>query len=400
MNHRELFFRHLAQTSAEPLAWEIRKAEGVYLWDAAGNAYLDLIGGISVCHVGHRHPRVMQAIAAQADQYLHVMVYGELIQSPQVQYAELLTRHLPASLHQVYFTNSGAEAVEGAMKLAKRYTGRPHIFCFHQSYHGSTQGALSLLGDEYWRQAYRPLLPGVYRFIYNDEEVIDHINHQTACVILETIQAEAGVVVPDKSWMQALAARCRQTGTLLVLDEVQCGFGRNGTLWAFEQFGVIPDILVLGKALGGGLPLGAFIASREIMQSLTHDPVLGHITTFGGHPLCCAAGKAAMEVLVEEQLCEQVYEKEKLFRQLLEHLPCRQIRSRGLMIAIEFDSFEMNKQIIHRCWKKGVFTDWYLFAPHCMRIAPPLIITEQQIQQACTVIDESVHEVLKHQKSS
>lgn len=393
MNHRELFFRHLAQTSDEPLAWEISKAEGVYLWDATGRPYLDLIGGISVCHVGHRHPHVLQAIAAQAEHYLHVMVYGELIQSPQVQYAELLARHLPANLQQVYFTNSGAEAIEGAMKLAKRYTGRPHIFCFHKSYHGSTQGALSLLGDEYWRQAYRPLLPGIFRFGYNENEVIDQINEQTACVVLETIQAEAGVVIPDTAWMQALAERCKQTGTLLVVDEVQCGFGRNGTLWAFEQFGIVPDILVLGKALGGGLPLGAFIASQEMMQVLTHHPVLGHITTFGGHPLCCAAGKAAMEVLLEEHLWEQAREKEKLFHQYLQPLPGCTIRSRGLMIAIEFETAEINKQIIHRCWEKGVFTDWYLFAPHCMRIAPPLIISEQQIQQACEVIWDAVKEV-------
>jgi len=393
MNHRELFFRHLAQTSDEPLAWEISKAEGAYLWDATGRPYLDLIGGISVCHVGHRHPHVLQAIAAQAEHYLHVMVYGELIQSPQVQYAELLARHLPASLQQVYFTNSGAEAIEGAMKLAKRYTGRPHIFCFHKSYHGSTQGALSLLGDEYWRQAYRPLLPGIFRFGYNENEVIDQINEQTACVVLETIQAEAGVVIPDTAWMQALAERCKQTGTLLVVDEVQCGFGRNGTLWAFEQFGIVPDILVLGKALGGGLPLGAFIASQEMMQVLTHHPVLGHITTFGGHPLCCAAGKAAMEVLLEERLWEQAREKEKLFHQYLQPLLGCTIRSRGLMIAIEFETAEINKQIIRRCWEKGVFTDWYLFAPHCMRIAPPLIISEQQIQQACEVIRDSVKEV-------
>jgi len=223
--------------------------------------------------------------------------------------------------------------------------------------------------------------------------VIDQINEQTACVVLETIQAEAGVVIPDTAWMQALAERCKQTGTLLVVDEVQCGFGRNGTLWAFEQFGIVPDILVLGKALGGGLPLGAFIASQEMMQVLTHHPVLGHITTFGGHPLCCAAGKAAMEVLLEERLWEQAREKEKLFHQYLQPLLGCTIRSRGLMIAIEFETAEINKQIIRRCWEKGVFTDWYLFAPHCMRIAPPLIISEQQIQQACEVIRDAVKEV-------
>ncbi|MCL6523580.1 MAG: aspartate aminotransferase family protein [Thermoflavifilum sp.] len=395
MNLRELFFRHLAQTSDEPMGWEVAKAEGAYIWGADGKKYLDLIGGISVCYIGHRHPRVLQAIEDQLHRYLHVMVYGELIQSPQVQYAQLLTKHLPESLQQVYFTNSGAEAIEGAVKLAKRYTGRPHVIAFHRSYHGSTQGALSLMGDEYWRQAYRPLLPGIYRFPYNADEVLEAIDERTACVVMETIQAEAGVVVPDVRWIQAVAQRCREVGALLILDEVQCGFGRNGTLWAFEQFDIVPDILVLGKALGGGLPLGAFIASATLMQVLTHHPVLGHITTFGGHPLCCAAGMAAFEVLLEEQLWKQVLAKAAVFQQELRSLSCRAIRARGLMIGIEFESPALNQQIIRRCRERGVLTDWYLFAPACMRIVPPYIITEEQIREACAVIREAVDETRK-----
>ncbi|MEQ1800257.1 MAG: aminotransferase class III-fold pyridoxal phosphate-dependent enzyme, partial [Lacibacter sp.] len=259
MNQRELFLKHVAQTSPEPLALEIVKAEGCRLWDAEGKEYLDLIAGISVCNVGHRHPEVVKAIKTQVDQYMHLLVYGEFVQSPQVQYAKLLTDHLPSSLNAVYFTNSGSEATEGAMKLSKRVTGRTEIVAFNNSYHGSTQGALSVMGDEYWRNAFRPLLPGVYHANYNSFEDLQLITTNTACVIAETIQAEAGVNAPLKEWMKALRKRCSETGTLLILDEIQCGFGRNGSLWAFEQFDVVPDILLLGKALGGGMPLGAFI---------------------------------------------------------------------------------------------------------------------------------------------
>src|ERR1700744_3597829 len=314
-NHR-LFHRHVAQTSPNPLGLDIVKAEGLYLYDRNGKEYLDLIGGISVCNTGHRHPRVVEAIKDQADRYLHLLVYGELIQSPQVQYATLLAAHLPPSLDSVYFTNSGAEATEGAMKLAKRLTGRPEIVAFRQSYHGSTQGALSIMGDEYWRNAFRPLLPGVRHVDYNSTDALDAITMQTACVIVETVQAERGVYVPDKGWLEQLRRRCDTTGAMLVFDEIQAGFGRTGKLWGFERYGVIPDILLLGKALGGGLPMGAFIASRERMWALTGDPVLGHITTFGGHPLCCAAGLAAFQVLLESGWIEQIAEKESLFRSL------------------------------------------------------------------------------------
>jgi acetylornithine/N-succinyldiaminopimelate aminotransferase len=341
-----------------------------------------------VSQTGHRHPKVIHAIQQQLDRYLHLMVYGELIQSPQVQYAELLTKHLPASLNSVYFTNSGTEATEGAMKLAKRVTGRTDIVAFKNSYHGSTQGALSIMGDEEFKNAFRPLLPGIIHANYNDEKAIDFITEHTACVVAETIQAEVGVNAPLKSWIKSLREKCTKTGTLLILDEIQCGFGRNGTLWAFEQFDIVPDILLLGKALGGGMPLGAFIADQKLMKQLTHQPILGHITTFGGHPVCCAAGKAAMEVLLEEDLIKQVHEKEILFRTLLQHPLILSIRSRGLMMALEFESFDRCKKVIDQCIEKGVLTDWFLFAPNCLRIAPPLTITEEEIREACQIIME------------
>lgn len=390
MTNRQLFLQHLAQTSDAPLSLEIEKADGMYMWDADGKKYIDLIAGVSVCNLGHRHPAVVQAIGQQLEKYMHLLVYGELIQTPQVQYARLLTDHLPPNLNCVYFTNSGAEAVEGAMKLAKRYSGRTEVIAFKKSYHGSTQGALSLIGDEYWRNAYRPLLPDIRHLNYNSPDDLQGITEKTACVIAETVQAEAGVLVPQKEWMAALRDRCTEMGALLILDEVQCAFGRNGSLWAFEQFGMVPDILLLGKALGGGMPLGAFIAGKKIMGSFTTDPILGHITTFGGHPVCCAAGLAGMKALLEGHYIGEVKQKEQLFRKLLVHKKIRAVRSLGLMIALEFDSFEINKKIIDHCIEKGVLTDWFLFAPNCMRIGPPLIITEQEIEFACGVIVETL----------
>ncbi|HEV7330385.1 MAG TPA: aspartate aminotransferase family protein [Flavisolibacter sp.] len=392
MNLRQLFLQHVAQTSTAPLAIEIIKAEGCTLTDVAGKNYLDLIGGISVANVGHRHPRVVEAIKKQADDYLHVMVYGEFVQSPQVQYARLLTEHLPSTLNSVYFTNSGAEAVEGAMKLAKRITGRTGIVAFENSYHGSTQGALSIIGDEYWRAAYRPLLPGIDHCRYNSYEDLDRITLNTACVIAETVQAEAGVLPPQKEWLLALRNKCTETGTLLILDEIQAGFGRIGTLWAFEQFGIVPDVLLLGKALGGGLPLGAFIADKTLMDHLTDHPVLGHITTFGGHPLCCAAGKAAFEALLDEELFKSVLQKEALLKQLLVHPTIKSLHTAGLWAAVEFDSFATCKKIIDTCIENGVLTDWFLFAANCLRISPPLTITMEQLASACAVILNAVDE--------
>lgn len=386
MTQRELFLRHVAQTSPAPMGLEIVKAEGCRLTDASGKEYLDIIGGISVANLGHRHPKVLQAIRDQLDAYLHIMVYGEFVETPQVQYAKLLTDNLPENLNTVYFTNSGAEAVEGAMKLAKRVTGRVQMIAFNNSYHGSTHGALSIMGDEYWRNAFRPLLPEVLHLHYNDDSSLNEINNQTACVILEAVQAEAGIKAPSTEWMQALRKKCDETGTLLILDEIQTGFGRTGKLWAFEHFNIVPDVLLLGKALGGGMPLGAFIADKKRMDAFTSNPVLGHITTFGGHPVCCAAGMAAMQALLDEGLINEVKRKEELYISLLNHEKIKAIRSFGLWLALEFDSYETNKKIIDDCLENGVLTDWFLFAPQCLRISPPLIITETEIISVCETI--------------
>jgi len=386
MTNRQLFLQHLAQTSPAPLALEIVRAEGCLLYDIGGKSYLDLIGGISVANVGHRHPAVVEAIKKQVDAYMHIMVYGEFVESPQVEYASLLTKHLPSSLQSVYFTNSGAEAVEGAMKLAKRSTGRTGIIAFEKAYHGSTQGALSVIGDENWRRAYRPLLPMVQHAIFNSHEALELINEDTACVIAETIQGEAGIIAPAKEWIQALRKRCTEKGALLILDEVQSGFGRTGKLWGFEHFDIVPDILLLGKALGGGMPLGAFIADKEIMKVLTVDPPLGHITTFGGHPVSCAAGMAAMEVLLEEIPLKEIQQREQIFLEHFDHPAIRSIRSFGLWMALEFESFEKCKEVVDQCIENGVLTDWFLFAPNCMRICPPLNITKHQIGQAVNII--------------
>jgi acetylornithine/N-succinyldiaminopimelate aminotransferase len=386
MNQRELFLRHIAQTSSAPLALEIVKADGTLLYDANGKEYIDLIGGISVANVGHRHPKVIQAIKDQLDAYLHVMVYGEFIETPQVQYAKLLAEHLPGSLNSVYFTNSGAEATEGAMKLAKRATNRARIIALNNSYHGSTQGALSVIGSEYWRNAFRPLLPGILHYDYNSSEAVNAITEETACVIVETVQGEAGIIIPSKDWMKSLRKKCIETGTVLILDEIQTGFGRTGKLWGFEHFEIIPDILLLGKALGGGMPLGAFIADRKLMGLFTDNPVLGHITTFGGHPVCCAAGMAAMKAMLDEGMIAESKKREELFRSLLNHSKIKSMRSFGLWLAVAFDSFETNKKVIDHCISNGVLTDWFLFAGNCLRISPPLIISEEQIKKACKII--------------
>jgi acetylornithine/N-succinyldiaminopimelate aminotransferase len=386
MNQRELFLQHVAQTSAEPLSLQIVKAEACRLIDADGKEYLDLIGGISVANMGHRHPKVIAAIQKQSEAYLHIMVYGEFIETPQVQYAKLLTDHLPATLNSVYFTNSGTEAVEGSMKLAKRFTGRTQIIAFENSYHGSTQGALSIIGSEYWRNAYRPLLPDILHLQYNSFESLNHITHRTACVIAETVQAEAGVKAPSVEWMQALRNKCTVTGTMLVLDEIQTGFGRTGKLWGFQHFDIVPDIILLGKALGGGLPLGAFIADKNCMLSLTENPILGHLTTFGGHPLSCAAGMAAMQALLDEKIVDEIAAKQKLFSSLLVHSKIKSVSTFGLWFSLQFDSFETNKKIIDRCIARGVLTDWFLFAADSLRLSPPLTITEADIRKACSVI--------------
>jgi acetylornithine/succinyldiaminopimelate/putrescine aminotransferase len=386
MNNRQLFQQFVAQTSPTPVGIEVVSASGNYLYDNEGKKYLDIIGGISVCNIGHRHPAVVEAIKKQADEYLHVMVYGELVQSPQVKYAELLARHLPGNLNCVYFTNSGTEATEGALKLARRATGRTDVICCNKAYHGNTLGSLSLMGDEYFRNAFRPLLPGVWHYGYNSKELIDAVNENTSCVIIETIQGEAGVITPDAEWLNNLRLKCTQMGAMLIFDEIQCGFGRTGKLWGFEHFDIVPDIVLLGKALGGGMPLGAFISSHENMQLFTHGPVLGHINTFGGHPLCCAAGMAGMNALLDERLIDQVATKEQLFLSLLKHPAIKAVRSRGLLIAVELDSAQHVSRTLQTCLSKGLFSDWFLFAANCIRIAPSLTISNDEIRQACEIL--------------
>ncbi len=394
MNIRQLFQQHLAPTSPAPVGLHITRAEGAYLYEASGKRYLDLIGGISVCNVGHRHPAVVNAIKNQADEYLHIMVYGELIQSPQVEFAALLAKHLPEKLDSVYFTNSGAEATEGAIKLARRLTARPGIIACHNSYHGNTTGALAVMGDEYWRNAFRPLMPGVDHYSYNSQALIDAIHEQTACVIIETIQAEAGVIAPEKAWLDLLREECTNTGTLLIMDEIQCGFGRTGRLWGFEHFGVVPDIVLLGKALGGGMPLGAFISSQENMLALTANPVLGHLTTFGGHPVSCAAGMAAMHALLDEHMTEQVAKKESIFRkQLSGHPAIKEFRSKGLLIALQLKSNEAVMKALTYGLETGIFSDWFLFAPDCIRIAPPLNISSAEIEEGCSLLKACLDQV-------
>ncbi len=390
MNIRNLFLQHVAQTSPAPIAINVTRAAGNYLYTDDDKQYLDIIGGISVCNVGHCHPDVVAAIKEQADKYLHVMVYGEVIQNPQVQYAELLAEHLPGNLNCTYFTNSGAEATEGALKLAKRVTGRTDIIACNNSYHGSTMGALSVLGDEYWRNAYRPLLPGVWHYDYNSTELINAINKDTACVLIETVQAEAGVIEPRQEWLQQLRDKCTETGTILIFDEIQCGFGRTGSLWGFQHYNIIPDIMLLGKALGGGMPLGAFISSTELMAAFTDNPVLGHITTFGGHPVSCAAGMAAMKALLKEGMIDTIEEKQALFLENLSHPEIKSVSSKGLLIAVELESFEKVLDAVSKCIANGLFTDWFLFAQNCLRIAPPLTITNEEVIEACNIIKKSL----------
>jgi putrescine aminotransferase len=394
MNQRQLFLEYVAQTSPTPLALPIERAEGVFLYDSEGNPYIDLISGIAVSSLGHSNPKILEAIQTQASKYLHLMVYGELVQGPQVLLAQKLAELLPDSLNNVYFTNSGTEAIEGAMKLAKRLTNRTEIVSCYNAYHGSTQGALSISGSEQFKQNYRPLLPSIRHIHYGSFSDIDkQITTQTACVIIETIQGEAGVRVACTNYFQKLRARCTEVGALLILDEIQVGMGRTGKLWAFEHFGIVPDMIVLGKALGAGLPLGAFISSKENMQTLTINPILGHITTFGGHPLCCAAALAGLELMTDEKYYLQAEEKAALFRKYLIHPKIKEIRSIGLMMAVEFENFAFLKAVIDEALLQGVLTDWFLFCDNSMRIAPPLIIEEAEIKSSCEKILDAINRV-------
>ena len=385
-SQRALFLQHVAQTSPAPLALEIESASGCWLHDISGRKYLDLIAGIGPSVLGHRHPHVLEAVLQQTGQYWHTLVYGEYVLSPQVKLAERLASVLPG-LDSVFFVNSGAEATEGAMKLAKRATGRPHFVACRNAYHGSTQGAASLMSPDDFTRAFYPLLPGVFHINFNETAGFELIDDRVAAVIVETVQGEAGVVPPDAGWLQALRRRCSETGALLILDEIQAGMGRTGTLFAFEQYGIVPDILLLAKGLGGGMPLGAFIAPKSLMQLLTHDPVLGHITTFGGHPVSAAAGLATLEVLLDTDLVSLAKRKGDLFRNQLNHPEIREIRQAGLWLGVDVGSFERVQKIIAHCLHEGVVTDWFLFNNCTLRIAPPLIISEEEISLACSVIN-------------
>lgn len=385
MTQRQLFLRHVAQTSPAPLGLEITRAEGCWLYDADGKRYLDLIAGIGPSVLGHRHPRVQAAVEQQLNAYWHTLVYGEFVLSPQVRLARLLAENLPG-LDSVYFVNSGAEATEGAMKLAKRYTGRPNFIACRNAYHGSTQGAASLMEPAWFTMAFQPLLPGIGHIDFNRDQGLEKIDRHTAAVIVETVQGEAGLLPPRREWLHTLRRRCDETGALLILDEIQAGMGRTGRLFAFENYGIVPDILLLAKGFGGGMPLGAFLARHEVMQTLTHDPVLGHITTFGGHPVSTAAGLATLEVLLEGDLLAQAPAKALLFRNLLVHPAIREVRSAGLWLAVDLGDAAKVQQVIGHCIARGVITDWFLFNDRSLRIAPPLIISEEEIRFACETI--------------
>ena len=388
-NLRQLFLEHVGQTSDNPMMLEVERAEGIYLYGRDGKRWIDLISGVSVSAVGHGNRQVIDAICSQAQDYLHLMVYGEAVESPQVRYAQRIASLLPDPLDTVYFVNSGSEAVEGALKLAKRYTGRTEIIYYKNAYHGSTHGSLSVMGGEEYRNAYRPLLPDTRQIRFNEPADLRYVTPRTACVIIEPVQGEGGIFPADRDYLQALRDRCDQTGTLLIYDEIQTGLGRTGTLYFFQQYGIVPDILCTAKAFGGGMPLGAFIASNRIMSVLKTNPVLGHITTFGGHPVCCAAGLAALEYILSERLTEQADAKGALYESLLAGHPLvREIRRTGLLLGVEFGDSELTARIVLRAIDRGLMTEWFLFHDTVMRIAPPLTITDAEIRESCEILLE------------
>jgi acetylornithine/succinyldiaminopimelate/putrescine aminotransferase len=384
------FLNKIAQTTQSPFLIDIERAEGLYLYSPDGKRYMDLISGIGVSNIGHRHPQVIEAIKEQLDKHMHVMVYGEFVQSSTNILAETLTSLLPEKLNCCYFTNSGTEANEGALKLAKRYTDRSEIISCRGAYHGSTHGSLSVSGNEVKKFAFRPLLPDVTFIDFNKIADLSRITSKTACVIIEPIQGDAGVRIATQEYLNALRTKCNETGTLLIFDEIQTGIGRTGKMFAFEHYNIVPDILTSAKALGGGLPLGAFISSHDIMKSLTHDPMLGHITTFGGNPVCCAAAQATLEVIEDEKLLETVESKGQLFEQLITSDRIKAIRRIGLMFAFEFETEDEVAKVVSYCLDHGVICFWFLSCPNSFRIAPPLTITNTQISDACAIINEAI----------
>ena len=387
---KDLFFKHTAQTTPFPLGLEISKAEGAYLYGPHGESYIDFVSGIGVSHLGHGHPKVRQAIHDQVDRHLHTMVYGEFIQDSVNALANKLVALLPENLNCCYFVNSGAESIEGALKLAKRYTERTEFIAFRGAYHGSTHGALSVSGNENKKRAFRPLLPDVKFLDFNEINQIEAITKKTAAVIIETVQGDAGVRIPDRNYLQALRARCTEVGAMLILDEIQCGMGRTGKLFAFEHFDILPDILCTDKALGGGLPLGAFISDQNIMQCLTEKPMLGHITTFGGNPVSCAAALATLEAIEEEKILDTIEAKGALIEDLIQHPRIKEIRRIGLFFAIEFHTVEEVNEIVAGCLKKGLITFYFLSNPDSFRIAPPLNVDEETLVKACAIIKEEI----------
>lgn len=384
---RKQFLQHVGQTSPEPMLVEVERAEGVFFYTPEGKPYYDLISGVSVSNVGHANPAVVEAVCRQARDYMHVMVYGELVETPQVEYAKLLAEHLPGEIDSVYFLNSGAEAVEGALKLAKRVTGRPEMISMQGAYHGSTHGAMSMMGGEEHKSAFRPLLPDVRQIRYNNFDDIQLITTRTACLLVEPVQGEAGVVPPAEGYLEALRKRCDEMGTMLIFDEIQTGMGRSGELFACAKYGVVPDIICLAKALGGGMPLGAFAARREVMQALTHNPVLGHISTFGGHPVCCAAGLAAARYILDNNLVGQVEAKGALYETLLaDHPAVVEIRRSGLLLAVELGSSERMFAMMAMFKEVGILSDWFLYCDTAFRISPPLTISEEEIRDSAVLI--------------
>jgi acetylornithine/N-succinyldiaminopimelate aminotransferase len=400
LTNRQLFILHLGQTSPAPMMLEIVRAEGVYMYGPLGEKYLDLISGVSVCNIGHSHPKVVEAVKNQVDAYMHLMVYGEIIQSPQVKYAQRLAEILPPELSSCYFVNSGSEAVEGALKLAKRYTGRSRIISFKNSYHGSTHGALSIQGSETYKNSFRPLLPDTFQIGFNDEKSLDSIDNNTACVIIEPVQGEAGIIYPENGFLEKIRQRCNLTGSLLIFDEIQTGFGRTGYMFAIDRFGVVPDILLLAKALGGGMPLGAFISSNTIMSALISNPVLGHITTFGGHPVCCAAGLASLDVIIEENFVKSCNGKSALFKKELYHPLISEVRGEGLLLAVQLKDPDYVHYVISHAHEYGLILDYFLFCNNAFRIAPPLIITENEIVIGCRQVRKLLDEAMQNVRKS
>ncbi len=395
LTQRQLFLKHNAQTSTTPLLLEFVKAKGIYMYDQNGKRYMDLIAGIGVSNIGHCHEAVVNAVKQQVETYMHLMVYGEFVQSPQVNFATALASVLPVNLNCTYFVNSGTEAVEGAMKLAKRYTGRKGFIACKNAYHGSTQGAESLMESDFYSTGYGPFLPNISFITHNHLPDLEKITEETAAVFIEPIQGEGGIRVADQTYMQALKDKCVATGTLLIFDEIQSGFGRTGKMFAFEHYQIIPDVLLLAKGIGGGMPIGAFISSAEIMSVLSHSPILGHMTTFGGHPVCCAAGLATLNTLIAANIVSEVDEKGQQFKDLLKHPAIKEIRGKGLMLAVEFNDFDTNKAIIDACIEDGLISDWFLHCSNSMRIAPPLTITKTEIEEACTIILKNVNLVTR-----